>query len=128
MIRASTTTEGAAPSTTQYANCSTFFPGPTTGALIEVSDMTVDEELLIKSRKRAEARLSFYTDLTAYSVVNIGLFFIWLFGGQGFPWFIFVVIFWGLGVAARGVALFRQSAYFDRMAEEEYKKMLNRGY
>jgi hypothetical protein len=90
--------------------------------------MALDEELLIRSRKHAEAKLAFYTDLTAYIIVNAGLFLIWYLNGQGFPWFVFVIIFWGLGVASHGVALFRQSSYFDRMAETEYKRMLNRGY
>ncbi len=88
--------------------------------------MALDEELVVRSRKRAEAKLSFYTDLAAYAIVNIGLFAIWLYSGGGFPWFLFVVIFWGLGVASHGVAVFRQSSYFDRMAESEYRKMLNR--
>jgi hypothetical protein len=90
--------------------------------------MTLDEELLIKSRKRAEAKLAFYTDLAAYAIVNTGLFLIWYLNGQGFPWFVFVIIFWGLGVASHGVALFRQSSRFDRMAEAEYKRMLERGF
>jgi hypothetical protein len=90
--------------------------------------MTIDEELLIKSRKRAEVKLSFYTDLTAFAIVNIGLFFIWLFNGQGFPWFIFVVLFWGIGEASHGVNLYRNSDRFDKMAEAEYKKMMDRGY
>ena len=88
--------------------------------------MALDEEMVIRSRRRAEAKLAFYTDLAAYVIVNVGLFAIWLFNGGGFPWFLFVVIFWGLGVASHGVALFRQSNFFDRMVETEYRRMLNR--
>jgi hypothetical protein len=94
----------------------------------EMSAMVFDEELLIKSRKRPEAKLTFYTDLGAYSIVNVGLFLLWYLNGQGFPWFLFVIVFWGLGVASHGVALFRQSSYFDRMTEAEYKRMLNKEY
>jgi hypothetical protein len=93
---------------------------------VEVSKMSFDEELLIKSRKRAEAKLTFYTDLGAYSIVNVGLFLLWYLNGQGFPWFLFVIVFWGLGVASHGVALFRQSGHFDNMAKAEYVRMLNR--
>jgi hypothetical protein len=90
--------------------------------------MEFDEEMLIKSRKRAEAKLTFYSDLGAYIIVNAGLFIIWFLNGQGFPWFLFVILFWGLGVASHGVALFRTSRFFDRMTEAEYKRMLNKGY
>jgi hypothetical protein len=87
-----------------------------------------DEELLIRARKRAEAKLSFYTDLALYLVVNALLIAIWWYGGGGFPWFLFVVFFWGLGVISHGLVLFRQSDRFDKMAEAEYQKMLKRTY
>jgi hypothetical protein len=90
--------------------------------------MAVDEEMLIRSRKRAEAKLYFCTDLVAYALVNAGLFFLWYFYDQGFPWFLFVVFFWGIGVAARGLTYYKHSASFDRMAEAEYKRMIERGY
>lgn len=88
--------------------------------------MTLDEELVVRSRRRAEAKVAFYTDLAAYAVVNVGLFALWFFTGGGFPWFLFVVLFWGLGVASRGVHLFRQSNRFENMVKAEYEEMLNR--
>jgi hypothetical protein len=90
--------------------------------------MAFDEELLIRSRKRAEAKLLFYTDLVAYAIVNTALFMVWYFSGQGFPWFLFVLFFWGLGVGSRGVTYYRNSDGFDRMTAAEYKRMLNKGY
>lgn len=76
--------------------------------------MALDEEIVIQSGRRAEAKLAFCTDLAAHAIVNVGLFAIWLFNGGGSPWFVFIVIFWGPGVASHGVALFRQSNFFDR--------------
>ncbi len=90
--------------------------------------MTLDEELVVRARRRVDAKIRFYTDLGAYLIVNIGLFSIWYFNGGGFPWFLFVVIFWGIGVAANGLALFRQSNRYETMADAEYQKMLNRNY
>jgi hypothetical protein len=90
--------------------------------------MALDEDLVIRSRRRAEAKLTFYTDLAAYSIVNLGLFVLWFLTGGGFPWFLFVVIFWGLGVASHGITLFRHSNYFDRMVDGEYRKLVNRQY
>ena len=87
-----------------------------------------DEELLIRARKRAEAKINFYTDLALYSVVNALLIGLWWYDGGGFPWFLFVVFFWGLGVISHGLILFRQSDCFDKMTEVEYQKMLKRVY
>ncbi len=88
----------------------------------------MDEELLVRARKRTEAKISFYSDLGLYSIVNVLLFALWWNAGGGFPWFLFVVFFWGLGVISHGLVLFRQSDMFDRMAEVEYERMLKRVY
>ena len=88
----------------------------------------MDEELLVRARKRTEAKMNFYFDLGLYSIVNVLLFTLWLNDGGGFPWFLFVAFFWGLGVVSHGLVLFRQSDLFDRMAEAEYQRMLKRVY
>jgi len=88
----------------------------------------MDEELLVRARKRTEAKISFYSDLGLYSIVNVILFALWWDNGGGFPWFLFVVFFWGLGVISHGLALFRQSDMFDKMAEAEYQRLLRRVY
>ncbi|MDD1743346.1 MAG: 2TM domain-containing protein [Methanomassiliicoccales archaeon] len=90
--------------------------------------MVEDEELLVRARKKAEAKLTFYTDLSLYSIVNVFLFALWWNGGGGFPWFLFVVFFWGLGVISHGLVLFRQSNWFDKMTETEYQRELKRVY
>ncbi len=88
----------------------------------------LDEELVVKARKRVDAKIKFYTDLGAYIIVNIALIAVWYFSGGGFPWFLFVILFWGIGVAANGLAVFRQSSRYESMADAEYQKMLNRNY
>ncbi len=90
--------------------------------------MIEDEELLVRARKRTEAKITFYTDLGLYLIVNSLLFALWWTGGGGFPWFLIVVFFWGLGVISHGLVLFRQSNWFDKMAEAEYQRMVKRVY
>jgi hypothetical protein len=46
--------------------------------------------------------------------------------GGGFPWFIFVMIFWGIGVVSHGFRVFAGGSYADRMAEREYQKLKER--
>ncbi|HEQ79048.1 MAG TPA: 2TM domain-containing protein [Euryarchaeota archaeon] len=52
--------------------------------------------------ERVESMIGFYKHLAAYVVVNLMLFFIWLwtyfFDGETFPWFIFPLGGWGIGL------------------------------
>ena len=57
-----------------------------------------DKGLREKAEKRVEEKKGFYWDLGAYVVVNAGLFLIWLFTGAGYPWFVWPLLGWGIGV------------------------------
>src|SRR5213595_3740469 len=46
----------------------------------------------------AEARYGFRWHLAIYIIVNLGLVAIWYYTGTGFPWPLFPILFWGLGV------------------------------
>jgi CRISPR/Cas system CSM-associated protein Csm3 (group 7 of RAMP superfamily) len=72
--------------------------------------MSSDEELRQKARMRAGAKISFYIHLSVYAGVNFMLFLIWLFTG-------------GIGLVAHYMSAFAYSGYFDRMTEEEYRKL-----
>ena len=61
--------------------------------------MATTEDTRIRARKKAEARYSFRFDAAAYILVNALLIGIWYFGRQGFPWFVFVLAGWGIGLA-----------------------------
>jgi hypothetical protein len=65
----------------------------------------------------------FYTHFTIYVVVNIALVALWWFTGAGFPWFIFVIIFWGIGIVVQGSRLFIATGTTDRMAKRELERI-----
>jgi hypothetical protein len=50
------------------------------------------------------------------------LFFIWWFRG-GFPWFVFPLLGWGVGLLAHYLQAFAQISVTDRMAEKEYRRL-----
>jgi len=64
--------------------------------------MSKDEELRIKARDRAEEKMGFYWNIGAYVVINPVLFLLWFYTGResmlGVPWFLFPLVFWGIGV------------------------------
>jgi hypothetical protein len=82
-----------------------------------------DEELMRLARKRAEDRVGFYIHLTIYVVVNLFLVAVWWFTGAGFPWFVFVIGFWAIGLVAHGASVFMGGGMTDRITEREYQKL-----
>ena len=87
--------------------------------------MSSDEELRSKARKRAEEKAGFYTHFGVFVMVNLFLIAIWWFtGGLGtFPWFIFPLFGWGIGLVAHFIGTWRGHSFIEKMAEDEYKKL-----
>ena len=50
------------------------------------------------------------------------LFFIWWFTG-GYPWFVFPLLGWGVGLLAHFLWAFAKIGVTDRLAEKEYQKL-----
>jgi uncharacterized protein (DUF486 family) len=87
--------------------------------------MPTDDELRQIARKTAEEKSGFYIHFGIYIAVNLFLIAIWwTTGGPGtFPWFIFILFGWGIGIVGHYVGVFRGKAYVERMAEREYQRM-----
>lgn len=87
--------------------------------------MVTDEELREIARKSAKEKVSFYTHFAIYLSVNALLIAIWwaTSGPVFFPWFIFPLFGWGIGIAAHFIDAFRGKAYEERLAEREYQKL-----
>ena len=83
--------------------------------------MLSEKEVRKETRLRAEAKLGFYSHLAVYSGINVMLFFIWWFTG-GFPWFVFPLLGWGIGLLAHFLQVFVQANVIDTLAEKEYQK------
>lgn len=89
--------------------------------------MVSDEELRKIARESAQAKVDFYIHLGIYIAVNALLIAIWYFVTPGvFPWFIFPLFGWGIGIVANYVEAFRGKAYTERLAEKEYRKLKER--
>ncbi len=87
--------------------------------------MISDEELRTRAEKRAEEKIGFYTHFGIYALVNLLIFLIWFFtGGPGsFPWFLFPLLGWGIGIFAHFIGVFKVTGLKERMAEKEYDKL-----
>jgi hypothetical protein len=84
--------------------------------------MLSEEELRKEARLRTEAKLGFYIHLGVYSGVNVMLSVIWWLTG-GYPWFVFPLLGWGVGLLAHFLWAFGQINVIDRLSEKEYQKL-----
>lgn len=82
--------------------------------------------------KQAKARVGFRMHLNSYLIVNAGLWLIWAattfaFRADGhsgliFPWPIFPMLGWGIGLASHYFHTYRSSGH--NMIEAEYQKLV----
>ncbi|MBC7571173.1 MAG: 2TM domain-containing protein [Spirosoma sp.] len=85
--------------------------------------------------KQAKKRVGFKLHLRSFLIVNAGLWLIYLvqtigstgdlnFTGRHFPWPLFAMIGWGIGLTSHYFSVYNQSGERD-MAEREYQKLMN---
>ena len=68
-------------------------------------------------------RRAFYLHLAVYLAVQVMLFAIWALAGGGYPWFLFAIMGWGIGLVAHGAAAFLLSNPNDIVLEREQRRM-----
>jgi len=90
-----------------------------------------EEEIYREARKRVEAKKGFFIHLTVYIIVNIMLVLIWAFpGGGGFPWFVFPLGGWGIGILFHFLEAFvfsRQTDWERKAIEKEVERLKKGG-
>ncbi len=88
-----------------------------------------EEELYREARKRVEEKKGFFMHLAVYICVNIFLVIIWAATGDGFPWFVFPLGGWGIGILFHflGVFVFTRQTEWERKAVEKEVEKLKKG-
>ena len=88
-----------------------------------------EEELYRKARERVEEKKGFRTHFAVYIGVNILLVIIWAATGAGFPWFVFPLGGWGIGVLFHflGVFVFSRPSNWERREIEKEVERLRKG-
>ncbi|MBC3783944.1 2TM domain-containing protein [Spirosoma utsteinense] len=85
--------------------------------------------------KQAKARVGFRMHLRSYLIINAGLWLIWAFSTfasdasfntQHFPWPLFPMLGWGIGLAMHYVSVYNFFGNERNMAEQEYQKLLRK--
>ena len=86
-----------------------------------------EEEIYRLARKRVEEKKGFFVHLVFYILVNIGLVIIWAFAsGGGFPWFLFPLGGWGIGLIFHFLGAFvfnKETGWEMREVEKEAERL-----
>jgi hypothetical protein len=87
----------------------------------------MDEFALAAFREREARQIlkrrTFYLHLAVYLAVQVMLVAIWALVGGGFPWFLFPLMGWGIGVVAHGASAFLLAHPDDIVLQREQKRM-----
>jgi hypothetical protein len=86
-----------------------------------------EEQIYKLAKERVEKKKGFFIHITVYIAVNIMLVIIWAFAaGGGFPWFIFPLCGWGIGVLFHFLGVFVFGRKLDNAAIEKEAEKLRR--
>lgn len=86
----------------------------------------VNEELREKAEKRVTEKISLLSHLGAYVIVNAFLIVVWALSGAGYPWFLWVMLGWGIGLAFHTFNYFagkRSDVVKEKMLQKEMEKL-----
>jgi hypothetical protein len=77
------------------------------------------QEKYTRAKARVEELKAFYNHLIIYVIVNLGIAGINYYGNQfRFPWFLFPLLGWGIGLASHAVGTFRWNPLTNKDWEE----------
>jgi len=84
-----------------------------------------EEQIYEEAKKRVEQKKGFRTHAIVYAVINAFLALIWWLTGAGFPWFVFPLGGWGIGLLFHGLGVYVLSGRQEdkRAIEREAEKI-----
>ena len=96
---------------------------------MQKSPENYENELRLRARQRARAKLDFYRHLAIYLVVNSILLAVNLLTSPGSLWFYWPLLGWGIAVAVHAWGVFMSragSSWLHSMEERELRKLKER--
>ena len=83
-----------------------------------------ETELHKTARRRVQMKRGFFVHLLLYVAVNTMLVVIWSMTGRGYPWFIWPLAGWGIGIIANAIAVAMEVfAPEERAIEREMRRL-----
>jgi hypothetical protein len=89
-------------------------------------EITSKQQLYERAQRKVEEIKSFYTHLVIYLIFAM-IFVILNLRSTSYPWAIFPIVGWGLGVLAHAAGVFGWNPFFNRRWEQrEIEKIMRR--
>ncbi len=84
-----------------------------------------EEELRQLALRRVENRQGFLIHVVLYAVVNLALYGVWRFTGAHYPWFVWPLFGWGIGILGHALSLVwgPGSAREERALDRELRRL-----
>ena len=73
--------------------------------------------------RRIRRHRAFGLHLALWAVTNLFLIVVWAMTGAGYPWFVFPLFGWAIGVVAHGVAAYGLADVNDIVLQREQQRM-----
>ncbi len=88
-----------------------------------------EQELRELARRRVENRQGFIIHFILFLTVNLALFVIWRFSGARYPWFLWPLFGWGIGIVGHALSLwFGPGSASEKRAFERELRRLHRSH
>ncbi len=85
-----------------------------------------EEELRVKAEKKVKSRMVLLRHAGVYLIMNLFFVAIWALSGAGYPWFLWAMTAWGLGLALHALSYFlgsRTEAVMHQLVNKEMEKL-----
>jgi hypothetical protein len=76
-----------------------------------------------REARRILRRRVFWVHASVYLATNVSLVVIWALAGGGYPWFVFPIVGWGIGLAAHGAVAFLLESPQDLVLDREQRRL-----
>ncbi|MCL2115994.1 MAG: 2TM domain-containing protein [Methanobrevibacter sp.] len=79
-----------------------------------------------EAKKKVKKLKKFYVKLISYIVINTGLFLINLLTFNGYWWFLWVTVFWGIGLIIGYIKQFKFDIFGKKWEEKKIKEYMEK--
>lgn len=94
----------------------------------QIQEIYIDEKRYANAKKKVEQLKGFYGNITAYIFVIPFLIWLYFVTDPGFPWIVFPIIGWGIGVVMHALEVFNYHPFISLDVDKEKAKKLKGFY
>jgi hypothetical protein len=85
----------------------------------------MDDNIETQAKKKVQARNGFLVHVVVFFTMNTAFLGIWFLTGHGYPWFLWPMLMWGVGLVAHVVTLWTGpgSEHEERAVQREIRRL-----